>query len=208
MQIYEYGDPASDRVLLQPVDNHDLAGIENEVAAIRERTADFRLIAVKVNDWNRDLSPWSAPPVFGNEPFGGGASDFLNALLSLCADRSKTYYIGGYSLAGLFALWAAHETDDFFGVAAASPSVWFPGFATYMQTHPIQAERVCLSLGDREEKTRNPVMATVGTRIREAYDLLRGRGTDCVLEWNSGNHFKDPDLRTARAFLWLLNEQE
>lgn len=104
MQICEYGDPASDHVLLQPVDDHDLAGIETEVAAIRERTADFRLIAVKVNDWNRDLSPWSAPPMFGNEPFGGGASDFLNALLSLCADRSKTYYIGGYSLAGLFAL--------------------------------------------------------------------------------------------------------
>ncbi|MBQ6235371.1 MAG: esterase [Clostridia bacterium] len=206
MQICEYGDPTSDRILLQPVDDHDLAGIENEVAAIKEHTADFRLIAVKADDWNRDLSPWSAPPVFGNEPFGGGASDFLNALLPLCADRSKTYYLGGYSLAGLFALWAAHETDAFFGVAAASPSVWFPGFAAYMQTHPIRAQRVYLSLGDREEKTRNPVMATVGTRIKEAYDLLKRRGTDCVLEWNPGNHFKDPDLRTARAFLWVLGE--
>ena len=208
VQIYEYGDSASDRILLQPVDDHDLAGIENEVAAIRERTEDFRLIAVRVNDWNRDLSPWPAPPVFGNEPFGEGATDFLNALLSLCADKSKTYVLGGYSLAGLFALWAAHEADAFFGVAAASPSVWFPGFAAYMQTHPIRAQRVYLSLGDREERTRNPVMATVGTRIREAYDLLHGRGTDCALEWNPGNHFKDPDLRTARAFLWLLNEQE
>ena len=206
VQIFEYGDPASDRVLLQPVDDHDLAGIEDEVAAIRERTADFRLIAVKVNDWNRDLSPWSAPPVFGNEPFGEGAADFLDAILSLCADKRKTYYLGGYSLAGLFALWAAHETDAFVGVAAASPSVWFPGFAAYLQTHPIRAKRVYLSLGDREEKTRNPVMATVGTRIREAYDLLRSRGTDCTLEWNPGNHFKDPDLRTARAFLWALGE--
>ena len=206
VQIFEYGDPASDRVLLQPVDDHDLAGIENEVAAIRERTADFRLIAVKVNDWNRDLSPWPAPPVFGNEPFGDGASQYLNALLPLCKDRSKTYYLGGYSLAGLFALWAAHETDAFVGVAAASPSVWFPGFAAYLQTHPIRAERVYLSLGDCEEKTRNPVMATVGTRIREAYDLLRSHGTDCTLEWNPGNHFKDPDLRTARAFLWALGE--
>jgi len=204
MQICEYGDPESNRVLIQPVDDHDLSVIENEVAAIKARTDDFRLIAVKVNDWNRDLSPWTAPPVFGNEPFGSGASDFLNAILPLCADKRKTYYLGGYSLAGLFALWAAHETDVFHGIAAASPSMWFPGFLDYMQTHPIRAERVCLSLGDREEKTRNPVMATVGTRIKEAYDLLKRRGTDCVLEWNPGNHFKDPDLRTARAFLWIL----
>ncbi len=204
MQIFEYGDPASDRVLIQPVDDHDLSVIENEVAAIKARTDDFCLIAVKVNDWNRDLSPWPAPPVFGNEPFGDGASDFLNAILPLCADKRKTYYLGGYSLAGLFALWAAHETDAFCGVAAASPSVWFPGFLDYMQTHEIRAEHVYLSLGDREEKTRNPVMATVGTRIKEAYDLLKRRGADCVLEWNSGNHFRDPDLRTAKAFLWIL----
>ena len=205
MQIFEYGDPTSDPVLIQPVDDHDLSVIETEIAAIRERTADFRLIAVKVENWNRDLSPWNAPPVFGNEPFGDGASDFLNALLPLCADRRKTYYLGGYSLAGLFALWAAHETDAFRGVAAASPSMWFPGFLDHIQTHPIKAKRVYLSLGDREERTRSPVMATVGTRIREAYDLLRGRGTDCALEWNAGNHFRDPDLRTAKAFLWILN---
>ena len=206
IQIFEYGDPASERVLLQPVDDHDLAGIENEVAAIRKGTADFRLITIRVNDWNRDLSPWSAPPVFGNEPFGDGASAFLNALLPLCTDKRKTCYLGGYSLAGLFALWAAYETDAFFGIAAASPSVWFPGFKDFMQTHEIRTKRVYLSLGDREERTRNPVMATVGTRIREAYDLLRSHGTDCTLEWNPGNHFKDPDLRTARAFLWVLGE--
>jgi predicted alpha/beta superfamily hydrolase len=208
MQIYEFGDPESKRVLMQPVDDHDLAGIKTEVAAIRKGTEDFYLIAVKVNDWNRDLSPWPAPPVFGNDPFGDGAKAFLEALLPLCADKSKTYYLGGYSLAGLFALWAAHETDAFFGVAAASPSMWFPGFADYMQAHEIRAKRVYLSLGDREERTRNSVMATVGTRIREAYELLRSRGTDCALEWNPGNHFKDPDLRTARAFLWLLKGKE
>ena len=65
-----------------------------------------------------------------------------------------------------------------------------------------------LSLGDREERTRNPVLSTVGDRIREAYELLRDTGTDCVLEWNRGNHFKEPDLRTAKAFAWLINRTE
>lgn len=50
-------------------------------------------------------------------------------------------------------------------------------------------------------------MATVGDRMREAYALLKSRGLNCVLEWNEGNHFKDPDLRTARAFAWVMNSR-
>ena len=131
MDIYEYGNPDSSTVLLQMVDDHDLAVIENEVAAVRKTADDFRLLAVKVKNWNLDLSPWNAPAVFGKEGFGGGAAETLDAVLDLCSDGSRQYYVGGYSLAGLFALWAAYQTDVFAGVAAASPSVWFPGFADY-----------------------------------------------------------------------------
>ena len=206
MKTYEFGDPDSDIVLLQPVDDHDLEGIENEFKAIAGSCdIDFCLIAVRIGDWNRELSPWEAPAVFGKESFGSGASETLDELLELCGDKSRTYYIGGYSLAGLFALWAAYQTDVFKGVAAASPSLWFPGFAGYMKNNEIRTGTVYLSLGDREEKTRNPVMATVGDRIREAYALLKEQGVNCVLEWNVGNHFKDADLRTARAFAWVLN---
>ena len=188
-RVYEYGNPDSSTVLLQMVDDHDLAVIENEVAAIRKTADDFRLLAVKVKNWNLDLSPWNAPAVFGKEGFGGGAAETLAAVLDLCSDGSRQYYVGGYSLAGLFALW---------------PSVWFPGFADYMEEHAIKCRRVYLSLGDREEKVWNPVMAAVGENIRRAYDCLAGRGVECVLEWNRGNHFKEPDIRTAKAFAWLL----
>ena len=50
-------------------------------------------------------------------------------------------------------------------------------------------------------------MATVGERIREAHNLLRENGVNCILEWNNGNHFKDADLRTAKAFAWVLNSK-
>ena len=122
----------------------------------------------------------------------------------IVADAERTF-IGGYSLAGLFALWAAYRTDRFDGVAAASPSVWFPDFTDYMRRKEIHAGAVYLSLGDREEKTRNPVMAQVGNAIREAREILQEAGTACTLEWNQGNHFKEPDIRTAKAFAWLLN---
>jgi len=128
MKKYEYGSSRADVVLIQLVDDHDLAVIESEVAAIRAMAGDiFRLIALKVDNWNDDLSPWQAPPVFGDTAFGGGAEKTLESVLKETADRTKTYYIGGYSLAALFALWAAYQTDVFAGVAAASPSVWFPG---------------------------------------------------------------------------------
>lgn len=208
MKIYEFGNPHSDIVLIQPVDDHDLEGIENEFTAITNScNMSFRLIAARIDDWNNELSPWEAPAVFGKVGFGGGASKTFEKLLDMCIDKSRTYYVGGYSLAGLFALWAAYQTDTFSGVAAASPSLWFPGFAEYMKKNEIRTDTVYLSLGDREEKARNPVMATVGKRICEADTLLKEQGVNCILEWNEGNHFKDADIRTAKAFAWVMNSK-
>ena len=205
MNESRYGNPDADIVLIQPVDDHDLAGIENEIAEIQRLTnQDFCLIAVRVGDWNTDLSPWKAPAVFGKEDFGGGADRTLTEVLKYTEDPAKTYYIGGYSLAALFAVWAVYQTDVFRGAAAASPSVWFPGFAEYMKENRIRTGSVYLSLGDREEKTRNPVMATVGDRIRDAYNLLKGQGVNTILEWNQGNHFRDADIRTAKGFAWVM----
>ena len=110
MQIVHYGNPSASTVLIQPVDDHDLEEMETELNEIRKQgKTDFQLIAVKVDNWNRDLSPWEAPVVFGREGFGDGAGELLQFLLGQCADRRKTYYIGGYSLAGLFSLWAAYR---------------------------------------------------------------------------------------------------
>ncbi|MBR5005591.1 MAG: esterase [Clostridia bacterium] len=205
MVSLDFGNIYSKYVLVQPVDEYELSTIESEVRLIKELSGkDFMLKAFPVNDWNNDLSPWNAPPVFGKNGFGDGAAKTLDQILQHCGDRSKTYFIGGYSLAGLFSLWAAFQTDLFEGVAAASPSVWFPGFSDFVKANNINCGSVYLSLGDREEQTRNPVMATVGDRIRDIHETIFERGVECVLEMNEGNHFKDADLRTAKAFSWLL----
>ena len=116
--------------------------------------------------------------------------------------------MGGYSLAGLFALWAATQNDALYGVAAASPSVWFPGWQEHEAARPIQTQRVYLSLGDREEHTKNQTMASVSDNIRALHTALTRRGTACTLEWNAGGHFKDADLRTARAFVWVMEGKQ
>ena len=123
MKTYEFG--KSDTVLIQPVGKHELSWIENEVREIHRLTsADFRYIAVEIDNWNDVLSPWKAPTVFKDGGFGGGATKTLEKILTLCSDKKK-YYIGGYSLAGLFSLWAAYQTDVFAGIAAVSPSVLY-----------------------------------------------------------------------------------
>ena len=176
----------------------------------RNTALPFRLAAFMAEDWNRDLSPWPAPPVFGKEGFGGGGAATLAWLRqSYLPIVEKTpapaRFIAGYSLGGLFSLWAFYESGLFQGAAGCSPSLWFPGFTDYMQDHAVHADSVYLSLGDKEEKTRNPVMATVGKRVREAHALLTRQGINTTLEWNQGNHFKEPDLRTAKAFAWVMN---
>ena len=73
MELLKYGNTDAPVVLIQPFDDHDLAVIENEVAEIQRLTdVRFQLVAVKVNRWNTDLSPWKAPAVFGHENFGDG----------------------------------------------------------------------------------------------------------------------------------------
>ena len=200
MQIYEYGCPESPLVLIEPI--HVPDGMEQEAAMIRELAGrDFHMLAIQI-DWFQDLSPW--PAVSGKISFGSGARETLEKVLTLTGDPEKRYILGGYSMGGLFALWASSQTDAFSAIAAASPSVWFPRFMEYLAARETHTERVYLSLGDREERTGNPVMATVGDRLREIYALLQSRGIGCCLEWNQGNHFMDLEERMAKGFAWAM----
>ena len=211
-----YGEAHAKYLLLQMTGEHELQSMESEVAAIAQSAHHFLFAAIPVKSWNDALSPWEAPAVWGKESFGGNAAETLRFLTEQVIPTLKQQYplpenvkiiLGGYSLAGLFALWASTQTALFSGVAAASPSVWFPGWMEFEQQNPIQAQCIYLSLGDREERTRNATMAAVGDNIRALHRELAGRGKNCTLEWNNGGHFKDTDLRTAKAFRWAMEEQ-
>ncbi len=206
MEIIQFENPRASTIFIQPIDRQEAAGMEREIEQIKnEGAGDFGLLAVIVDSWNQDLSPWPAPAVFGKEDFGQGAKDTLDFILDFCLDKSKKYYLGGYSLAGLFSLWAAFQTDSFSGIAAASPSAWFPSFTDYAKNHPCRCGNFYLSLGDREAKTKNPLMATVAACLEEIRAGLEEQGKETFFEWNPGNHFKDPDLRMARAFAYFLD---
>lgn len=166
------------------------------------------------------FSPWPAPTVFkGGEDFAGGGGQTLDILLGEILPKAREalelpqdvkFLIGGYSLSALFCLWAGCVSDEFFGIAAPSPSVWYPGWDEFTFQNPMRAGLVFLSLGDRESRTRNAVIATVADRMELQYETLRRQlGDEKVsFSWTKGNHFADVGQRVENAFKWLLDRCE
>ncbi len=205
-----YADENPSALLIQPIESRDNETISKEIAYISEHTSNpFSLVTFPVDSWNSDLSPWMADPVFGKEGFGDGANNTLDfiqeeLLPQINMANDIPIILGGYSLAGLFALWSCYQTDIFSGIAAASPSAWFPNFLDYTKTNRPNSEAIYISLGDKEEKAKNPTMSKVGDCIRELNSIYIEQNIETTLVWNEGNHFKDPELRTAKAFTWCL----
>ena len=171
------------------------------------------LVCIEGVDWDRDLSPWAAKKVFrGGEDFSGEANAFLQTLLTELIPAAEASLspawrgIFGYSLAGLFSLWAMTQTDVFTRCASVSGSLWFDGFVDYLAAHPLLGapERVYLSLGDREEQAKNPRMQRVRAATEEAQAVIEAQEVPCAFELNPGGHFQDPAERQKKAVLALL----
>lgn len=192
---------------------------------------DFILVAYESRDWNRDFSPWPQQGIREGEFFEGRAGDTLCWLekmgIPLVENRLPVKparrITAGYSLAGLFSLWTYLKCDLFTGAVSVSGSLWYPGWLDLLRAQacagniPLkenhsrwkQENLVYLSLGKKEEKTRNPRMAEVGNATRETERMLRQvlGPDDLILEWNSGGHFTDPEGRMSRGLGWILRHQ-
>ena len=161
------------------------------------------------------MSPWYAPALSKDgEAFSGGADAYLESLLTAILPwvteriHGKASFIGidGYSLAGLFALYALYKTDVVTRVAAMSGSFWFPRFKEFCKenTMKILPEKLYLSIGDQESKTRHPILKTMQENTEELLEYFRSLGIPCKYELNPGNHFQDVNLRCAKGILELL----
>ena len=82
----------------------------------------FVLVAIDRVDWNAELSPWPARRAFRGElDFAGGADAYLSELIHqiIPTVEALTGYIpdyraiAGYSMAGLFSIYAQYHTDLF-----------------------------------------------------------------------------------------------
>lgn len=205
-------------ILIQPVDENDIKKIDDEMKYILENTdKDISLFAFEVKDWNTELTPWEMPLIFGKGNFGEGALKTLNWIKEdlipaiekeffKSKDKKIKYILGGYSLAGLFALWTSYQKNDFIAINASSPSVWYKDWIPYISKNNPISNIVYLSLGNKEEKTKNQIISKVKENIEIQFENLRTHENikNVVLEWNEGNHFNDSEIRVGKGFIWCL----
>ena len=177
---------------------------------------DFYLAAFPVVDWENALSPWKTEKVFrGGRDFGDGADETIWELERVIVPELKRALgcpempciVAGYSLAGLFAIYALYRTAAFSGAVSASGSLWFPGFLDYAVSHemPRTPSRVYLSLGDREKNTRSTVMCQVEDNTVALHRQFRTQGIECIFELNPGNHFQEVEQRLAKGIAWVVS---
>lgn len=177
----------------------------DEHTEIRE---DILAVCIETDNWNDELSPW---PFTGmKQNFGGKADQTLETLMNYIDEieqgkEIRHRYIVGYSLAGLFVLYAVTKTTLFEKAASCSGSLWYEGFADYfMDCFGNSETEIYLSLGEREEKTRNTVMQSVGDKTRQIYQYLQNNGNRCIYEVNEGGHFNDVEKRIEKAVNWMI----
>ena len=176
----------------------------------------FTQVAISNLDWNHDMVPWDSPPAFKNsKPCTGGADDYLGLLTEEIIPTAEKEIAGvpswrdiaGYSLAGLFALYAIYRTDLFSRVGSMSGSLWFPGMKEYIFSHEPKRQPDCIyfSLGNKESKTRNPILRNVRQNTEEIQAFYQDKGIDTVFQLNPGNHYDHAAERTAAGLCWLLS---
>lgn len=176
---------------------------------------DFVLITIDGIDWNRDLSPWYHGKVFAKgEDFAGKADDYLKVLTERLIPETESAfllvpekrYLAGYSLGGLFALYALYKTAVFDGIASVSGSLWYDGFISYVEEHTVRRnpDKIYFSLGDREPVSARGIMQTVFVCTKQIEEKFRKDGILTFFEMNKGNHFHQVPERIAKGLNWLM----
>ena len=199
------------------------------------------LVNVSVDLWEENFSPWYAPRVFAKGPnFGDGAQKTLDTLINQIIPWAESELtkppayrsLVGYSLAGLFSLWAgvSPQLSDaaapqvargvargsqldapattFQRIGAVSGSFWFPSLLDYVDQQlsggAVGLTHAYLSLGDREARTPNPQIMHVRENAELLASELENAGITSTFELNRGNHFQNVEGRMQKALNWLV----
>ena len=224
MEIIKYSTSGKEMTLyLSAKENSPLiilnnyAGDGKSVADELERlgAVDFNMLCTENLNWEHDMAPWYCPPLSSEDaPCTGGADAYLELLLTEIIPEAREHIkgepvhlgIAGYSRAGLFAVYAMYRTAAFDRVASMSGSLWFPDFKEYCMAHEIKrvSDKLYLSLGDKEAKSRNKMLMTVRENTEALAAYYKELGMDVVWELNPGNHFKDTALRSAKGIMAII----
>lgn len=177
----------------------------------------FPLLCINNLEWQKDMCPWNSPALINTEKdFIGGADEYLSLLekeiipkaVEILGEEPNCYALAGYSLAGLFALYAGYRSTLFSRIASVSGSLWYPGFVSFAKEKKMlgKVERLYLSLGIEEAKTKHAVLSTIERKTRELVEHYQSSGYCVNFELNPGNHFCEVEQRIEKAIRWIMKE--
>ena len=181
---------------------------------------EYILVTISNIDWNKEMSPWYMDRLFkGADDYTGRADEYIEILTSRILpeiDKNikellhidiESYIIAGYSLAGLFAIYSLYKTNIFTSVISCSGSLWYPNFIEYIEKNELKVNpnKIYFSLGNKESKTKNELMAKVEEKTRFVEKYYNNKNIKTIYEENEGNHFQDVAYRITKGIKWILN---
>ena len=177
----------------------------------------FLLLCINNLNWQKDMCPWDSPALIQNErDFIGGADEYLFLLekeiipraVEILGEEPTYYALAGYSLAGLFALYAGYRSSLFSRIASVSGSLWYPDFVSFAKEKKMlsKAERLYFSLGTEEAKTKHAILSTIERKTRELVEYYQSSGYCVNFEQNPGNHFCEVEQRIEKGIRWIMEE--
>ena len=185
---------------------------------IRKHQPALNFVLINANNRTDDYTPW---PLQASESmpmdFGGKAAEhlsfFATHVIPFCeskyafASSEEKRVIGGYSLGGLFSLYAAVNTDLFGTVLSCSSSLWYSDFLDYLKEHPFKAPhpKLYMSVGDEEGVT---AMNLTNHQIQNTMTLKdwlepKFQPGDFKFTLEEGNHGNNISGRAWRAIEWV-----
>lgn len=183
--------------------------------AIRLTDKKFILVTISNIDWNNDLSPWYMKNTNINDSdYSGNADKYLELLTDKILDEIDNeidiniseYILGGYSLAGLFALYSIYKTDKFSKIISCSSSLWYPNYLEFVKKTELlsKPDKIYFSLGNKEHMTSNKLLKNVRDNTVELEKYYKKMNIETTFEENIGNHFQEINNRIAKGIAWVL----
>jgi predicted alpha/beta superfamily hydrolase len=166
------------------------------------------VVTLPIASWGDALTPWPAAGPYRDDPaFGGHAADTLAQPASEVMPHVETTHglsptrraICGYSLGGLFSLYALTHSTGFDACGCLSGSVWYEGWVDHLAAMDLQlgGRFAFLSLGTKEKRGGTPLMRTVQDRMQSCERILRDHGCEVVFVTSPGNHMQHVPERIA-----------
>lgn len=216
VKLYVYRSNVQNATTIYFLDGDQFEAPFNHWISKHQPALNFVLIAS--NNRTADYTPW---PLQASETmpidFGGKAEEHLSFItthvIPFCeseyglASSAEKRVMGGYSLGGLFSLYAAVNTDFFGTVLSCSSSLWYPGFLDYLKEHSFKAAhpKMYMSVGDQEGTTAKNLTAdqTLNTLALKDWIESKFQAGDFQFTLEEGNHGNNISRRVERAVEWL-----